>query len=330
MGQAAAVSSPVLFASTAGAGEAAAGPELTKPWKRTIKVGDRAALELSNLAGDVVVAGAPGDEIHIDALLKARATDSNEARNQLDALEIEVIEKPGRVRVRTIWPDWQHTSAEVTFNVRVPFNTSVALSTVSGNVRVDKVKGETRVESVSGNVTVTGLSHLLRAKSVSGDVTITESTAPDVLAANSVSGEVVGKGVKAKGFELQTVSGNVTLTHSACERSQIKSISGTIAFEGMLTQGGRYEFNSHSGDVRLTLAGSGFELSASSFSGDLSSELELSSMVTAEDSRGRRRHHVGKQELRGTFGDGGALVLVKTFSGSVTLTRGAGKEREKR
>ena len=90
------------------------------------------------------------------------------------------------------------------------------------------------------------------------------------------------------------------------------SVSGSVEFGGTLAKGGRYELNSHSGDVRVVLSGAtGFELEANSFSGSIRSDLPLK----MQGDVGRRR------SVQGVFGDGSAVLSVTTFSGSVVISR---------
>ena len=291
------------------------GTELTERWSRAFKVPQNGSLDLHNLAGEVVVTGGPGDEIRIEAVKRIRGA-TGDSRAQLESLSIRVSEASGRVEIQTEFP---HTGkrfhAEVGFRIHVPQRAAVAIQTVSGDIRMERVDGEARVESVSGNLGLTDVRQLQRAKTVSGNVTIA-GFAGDVMTAGTVSGTLLAKGGKAKGCDLQSVSGNVSLAGSLCHRAQLRSISGNIDFAGELAPGGRYEFNSHSGDVRLAIAGgSGFQLVANTFSGTLQSDLDLGERRELESRRpGRQR-----QQLRGTVGDGSAYVVVKTFSGSVTL-----------
>jgi DUF4097 and DUF4098 domain-containing protein YvlB len=279
-------------------------------WSRVFKTGPQGALELWNLSGDVRVIAGKGDEIRVDATKRLHGGGTGDLRQ----VEIVADESAGRVRIRTTYPKSNNVAVEVEFRVQVPAGTAVTLQTISGDIEVDKVVGETQVESVSGDVVVRGARRLARAKTVSGDVSLTDA-AGDVLEANSVSGDVVLQGLKAKGCTFQTVSGSVTAQESACERAEMKSVSGEIEYAGRLSPGGRYEFKSHSGDVRLTLGGAGFSITASTFSGDLSSQLSLTNVVEQE----RPRHGPRTQRLQGTFGDGSAQVMVTTFSGSVVL-----------
>ena len=78
---------------------------------------------------------------------------------------------------------------------------------------------------------------------------------------------------------------------------------------------GRYEFNTHSGTVRLTLGSSaGFELNASTFSGDIRSDLP----VTINDVRSRRGPG---RSVRVVVSDGAASLTVSTFSGDVIIRK---------
>ena len=96
-----------------------------------------------------------------------------------------------------------------------------------------------------------------------------------------MSGRLVVKGVKTRALELATISGDLVLVNIACDRAQVRTVSGTMEFAGPLVKSGRYEFTSHAGDVRLKLAGTqGFELAAKTFSGDVHSDLPLT-MVPA-------------------------------------------------
>ena len=63
----------------------------------------------------------------------------------------------------------------------------------------------------------------------------------------------------------------------------------------------------------------GFELSARTFNGEVNSELPLvmGKQPDEGDIPGMPKNH----DVRGTFGDGSALLVVKTFSGDVTVGR---------
>ena len=129
------------------------------------------------------------------------------------------------------------------------------------------------------------------------------------------------KGLKARGLDLGSVSGEVILTDVTCERLTIKTVSGNVEYAGAIARNGRYEINTHSGTVRLALANpSGFELNANSFSGSIRSDLPLTiggdSARDRDSSRGRRGGN-DSHTMHATFGDGSATLEVHTFSGDI-------------
>ena len=293
------------------------GPASEETVTRTFKVGPGGSLDIFNLAGPIVVTGTGGDTIVVSAVKRVRGK-AGDAKGQLDAVMIDVTETAGRVEVRTVARRSKNLSTWVDYSVQVPYGTSVAARSLAGDVKVSGVKGEVQIESASGTVEAVATPKLVRLKTLSGDIRIVDAASAAALLASTVSGNLTARGVKAQALELATVSGNLVLIDTSCERAQLRTMSGSLEFLGRLVKGGRYEFTSHAGDVRLKLVGKpGFELSAKSFSGDLHSDLPLEQAAgTGHDGPGPQR-----RDLRGTFGDGSALVIVKTFSGSVVVGR---------
>jgi DUF4097 and DUF4098 domain-containing protein YvlB len=292
------------------------GPETTENWSKTFKTGPSGSLDLNNVAGDVVVTGGTGDEIRVDAVKRVRSRDGSAAKALLGEVTIEAVETGGRVEIRTDYPDGHRDiHAEVDYTVQVPAGTAVAIRTVSGDIRVSKVRGETRLESVSGNIVGNTLAQVSKVKSVSGDVELSDGAATGGLSASTVSGTVVTRHIKAKAVDVSSVSGDIRLQEVFCERAALKSVSGDVQYDGHFAKAGRYEFTSHSGDVRVAVMGGvGFEITANSFSGDVRSELPGFTPAADNDDR------PGRREVRATIGDGSALVVVKTFSGDLVVT----------
>ena len=78
--------------------EARQGPEETDRQVQSFKVGADAALDLSNISGDVQVTGDGGNEIRIEATKRVRHRDANEARRLLQQLRVEMVQIGGRDR----------------------------------------------------------------------------------------------------------------------------------------------------------------------------------------------------------------------------------------
>jgi len=137
---------------------------------------------------------------------------------------------------------------------------------------------------------------------------------------------VRAKGLKARGVDLGSISGDINVSEVNCDRLGVKSVSGSVEYAGTLGKNGRFEINTHSGTVRLVLTNpAGFELNANSFSGSIRSELPLtiggdSAPRDGRDSR-RRRDSVTNHSMRATFGDGSATLVVRTFSGDIIISK---------
>jgi DUF4097 and DUF4098 domain-containing protein YvlB len=301
------------------------GPEQTERFTQTYKVGADAALDLQNIAGDVRVTTARGSEIVIEAVKRIRHRDTEEGKRLLGQLRIEATQVGNRVEIRTIYPrvSGRGLSAGVDYTITVPLNAGVSVKAISGDVAVTGVRGEVRAETVSGHVQVTSTPNLAVAKSVSGDVTARDISAAGTLTISTVSGSVIGTGLKVRALEAGTVSGNVQLSGLQVERLSAKSVSGDIEFDAPLARGGRYEFNSHSGNVRVMLTNApGFELDASTFSGSIRSDFPVTLRSSADpDNRDDRRRGGMNRAIRGTYGDASAIIAVRSFSGSVVITK---------
>lgn len=286
----------------------------TEKFSKTVPLGKGGTLDLSNISGDIIITGSAGEQVVIDATKRGRTAED------LKAVQIEVNATALRIEVRTKYPENQRNiNASVDFNVTVPRGATVIVNSVSGDMKVSNIDGPLRINTVSGDVDVTAAAQLEAAKTVSGDVTVTSSGSAGDITAGSVSGGVTMKAVKAKGLDLNSVSGGVSLIDVTCERVKANSISGDMVFSGPLAKGGRYAFQSHSGDVSVTTGGAvGFEVTASSFSGDIKSDYELT-VKFGGDTAGARGPK--RQNVRGTYGDGSAVLELNSFSGDIRIIK---------
>jgi DUF4097 and DUF4098 domain-containing protein YvlB len=282
--------------------------EETERISRQFKIGANGRLTLSNIAGEIVLSAASGDEVTLEAVKRTGG-----ARSELASVVIDIDERPGRVDIRT-----RHTGrgdrASVDYTVSVPRGAAVDVSSISGNVRATNLQGPLRAQSISGTVVVSGSSNVEIAKSISGDVELSGSMPDARLTASTVSGTVRARDVRARGLTLSAISGDVEVTNVEAERLEGKSVSGDFVFAGAIARNARYEFSTHSGNVRLTLGGSaGFEVTANTFSGNIQSDLP----VSVNAARARR----SGRSMLSVVGDGGATLSVSTFSGDIVIRK---------
>ena len=296
------------------------GPEQTERFSRKVKVGRDGRVSVGNISGDITVTGGGGDEVSIEAVKRTRGD-----QRGLAEVRIVVEDRAGRVDVRTEYPSDRgfrnnNNRVSVDYTLTVPSGTAVDMKSVSGSVKVTGVRGAVRAESVSGNVTTTDTPKVEQAKSISGDVTLSGISIDGDLSAGTVSGMVTAKGVKAHSLELGSVSGDVVVNDVTCDRLNAKSVSGGFEYTGAITRGGVYDVNVHSGNVRFVLSNpSGFELSASTFSGTIRSDLPLT--IGGGSDSGARRRGMNNRSMRATFGDGSATLTLRTFSGDIVIAK---------
>ena len=198
-----------------------------------------------------------------------------EAKTILSEIEIQVQERSGRVDVRTEYPRAPQLVRWCRLHRVSAARCERRDAHVSGTVKVSNVNGELRAESVSGDIITSSTRKLRMAKTVSGDVEISDAEAEE-FSASTVSGDVIVNRLKASGFDAQSVSADLRLTEVDVDHASLRSVSGDIEYVGRLQKGGRYQFQSHSGDVRVTPADArGFSIEASTFSGDVRSDYAL-------------------------------------------------------
>jgi DUF4097 and DUF4098 domain-containing protein YvlB len=294
------------------------GPEHTESFSRTVRLGRNGTFDLQNVSGDIAVTGGGGDDVRIEAVKRVRHPNEAEGKALLSEITIDVQERSGRVDVRTEYPRRRNWAGGVDFTVAVPRDATVNLRSVSGTIKVTNINGELRAESVSGDVITNSNRRLRTVKTVSGDVEITDSEAEE-LSANSVSGDITINRLKASGFDAQTVSADVRLTDIEVDRASLRSVSGDIDYSGRLQRNGRYQFQSHSGDIRVTPSDArGFAIEGSTFSGDIRSDYPL----TLQTGPGNSLTGPGRnRSVRGSFGDGGATLSLQSFSGDIVVVK---------
>jgi DUF4097 and DUF4098 domain-containing protein YvlB len=274
----------------------------------TVAVGRDASVDLSLVNGDVIVTASNRDEVRIKAY------------SEVIPLRFEHF--GNTVRVTTESGQYRH-SGDQRMEVVVPYGTRVNAGSVSGDVSVRGVRGEIRANSVSGSVTVESATRRATLNSVSGEVRARDIEGD--LYARGVSGDITVDRVVGE-VDAETVSGEVSVRDAQSDRVHAESVSGELTYQGSISRDGRYDFQSHSGTVRLEIpADAGISLSASTFSGSVNSKLPMTMGPTSSTSGSR---HGQRMEL--AINGGGARVTATTFSGDIVIIdRASGRPDKK-
>lgn len=203
----------------------------------------------------------------------------------------------------------------VTYDVTVPAGVRASLTTVSGTIDVSGVRGGLETDAVSGNVTVRDVAGAIEVDGVSSGVSITNASGD--VHAETVSGRMALTNISGP-VTVETVSGGITLTGIRSQRVHSTTVSGSLEFAGAIDPAGRYDFESHSGRVALTLGGNASAtLRVETFSGSVTNEYPGAVRRPASDGDGDEG-----RTYTYLLGRGDARVRVETFSGRVTISQG--------
>ncbi len=148
------------------------------------------------LMGGITVEGYDGTEVVIRAISDGRQSRTERNPDRAEGLRRIVNTSTGlsveeRNNVMTI--ETSVLSRIINLTIRVPFNTSLNLDTVSGgDIEVDNVRGEVEVNNTNGGVRLTNISGSVVAHALNGEVTVTltEVDGDSPMSFSSLNGEI--------------------------------------------------------------------------------------------------------------------------------------------
>lgn len=272
----------------------------------TLVIEKRGIVDLSLTSGEIVVTGWSRSDVRVQAV-----TEYGQIR--LDAvasrISLGVRARDGRM-------------GETRYELSVPVGTRVLTRSMSGGTTITGVKGEVEAQSQSGDIDVSDATERVSLETLSGSVSARRLSGSVRLAA--VSGDVELTAATGD-VEIETVSGEITLADVRSKFVRTETTSGDVEFEGAIDPTGRYEFRSHSGDVRVTIPPTaGAAVDVETFSGSINSDFRI---VLEPGERA-----MGSSPKRFDFkvGDGGARISLESFSGDIRIVRAGIRSTETR
>jgi DUF4097 and DUF4098 domain-containing protein YvlB len=203
----------------------------------------------------------------------------------------------------------RRSRGNASYDVSVPRGTRLRLQAASGNVTASESQGEVSATTVSGAIDVSGGRRQVILESVSGAIKASQLAGD--LEARNVSGSVRAENVSGR-VEAWTVNGAIRLIGGRSNDIRAETVGGDIVYLGRVATGGTYDFESHSGAIRLTIPrGPGAQFRLETVSGAVQTDFPIE---TAAAEGGRK---VGRVEF--TIGDGRAKVTARTFSGRIVI-----------
>lgn len=295
--------------------EAARKEKYEEKFEKTISLAKDGEVVLKNVSGAVEVKGWNKGEVRIEALKISKASTVEKAKENAKIVKIDVEKVGNTLRIKTEYPDdlsrreRRSISVSVKYNLMIPAGASAEVNNVSGSVTLEEIGGAVKAHVVSGRLEVSKASKGVDCETVSGSLKVQDIKGNVYL--KTVSGGITAERIRGS-IKANVTSGGINLIDvSEANEVDAKVLSGTITYKGSINRDGRYTLKSHSGSIKMILpSNSGFDLTAKTFSGRINSDFDIT--VSGK---------IGKRELTGKVNDGGAVVKLSTFSGSITLSK---------
>ncbi len=248
------------------------------------KVKHHASVTIDNQYGPISVKAGNEKEVVVTALTNS------------DKVEIDQGKTGNRVGITShLLPGANVNSGRVQYEVLVPADANVTLRSTSGQLHVEKLRGDIQLES-SSDIDVRDLSagHV-HIKTLNGPVTLT----------NVRDGHV----------EITSVSGDVNLNAVNGPLVQVNSNTGKIRYDGDFGGGGDYNFTSHSGDIEaMAPSYASIDVTARSEQGKVENDFPLQPKHTTFLMK-------AGSAFAGTMGEAASSVKLFSFSGKIHLKK---------
>lgn len=261
----------------------------------TINFSRTGTVELQLIGGEIIVSSWAREQVRV------RAT------SERSALRFDASPAHLSLGLRSGSP----RSGDTRFEVTIPVGARVRATTTSGDIRVTGSKADVEARTQRGDIAVDDVGRVdlhafsgeVEATTVAGDVRI-----------NVLSGDVRLRGGTGE-IEIKTVSGDIDVRDARSRFVRLGSTSGDLTYDGSIDRTGRYELETHSGDVDLTLpANVGVDLTVSTFSGGIESDIPMELLPGPHGDASSHGKTI-RLQIRG----GGARINAESFSGDINI-----------
>ena len=274
-------------------------PAAAEEVDRTIDAAADGHVHVSNIAGEVTIAGWSRNQVEVTGEL---------GRN----VEELIVERDGdKVTIKVKVPKRGGRGIDSDLHIHVPEGSSIDVGTVSADISVSEVRGEQKLNSVSGDIDTEADGNDVSAEAVSGDIDVKGQEKTAETRANTVSGDVTL--FRVAGIVVgESVSGDVIVDQGSFERASLNTVNGEIVFRAGLRDGGRLQIETVNGDVDVEFDDrvSG-RYDIETFNGDIRNCYGPKAERTSKYTPG--------WELSFQEGSGNARVTISTLNGDVSI-----------
>ncbi|MDD5582056.1 MAG: DUF4097 family beta strand repeat-containing protein [Candidatus Marinimicrobia bacterium] len=220
-------------------------------WSEKVQVDDLPSqLTMNHLNGDVLIRGQESETIRYIEKIQIRADSQKEANNLWDdyhyALEEDkngyVVNRENRKNF-----NWDKYGIRVEYIVDVPFMTSIAVSTLGGDIHISDIQGAVELVSAGGDVHIEDILGRVFSKTYGGDTYAYHLEGK--IEINSAGGDI----------DLRILTGDISVETGGGD-IEMREINGNL---DVVTMGGDIELSEMKGlKTRLTTMGGDIEVEA--------------------------------------------------------------------
>ncbi|MEN3338736.1 MAG: hypothetical protein V7647_2412, partial [Acidobacteriota bacterium] len=262
-------------------------------------------LALENAAGSVEIHAWDSDAVRIQARHASRT---------------KVLIRTGENAVTITASASGGPAGSVDYDITAPSWMAMRIEGQYDDVTIEGTRGDVSVETVRGDITIRGGSSSVTAKTIEGQVVVEG-------ARGKVDVSSVNEGITITGaggeISAETTNGSIRLARIDATSVDVATINGDVTFDGTLSDNGRYSFNSHNGDIVLTVPEtSNATFNVRTYNGEFSTTLALKGPDPSGVRRGKRVSY--------TLGSGGADVDLESFGGEISVRRAGSQKTGRR
>ena len=282
------VTLPFLLAAAIAAAPLAQ-PQTPAPnFDQTVNVARGTRLTVNNQAGEVVMRTWDRDAVRVTARHTSRAKPA--VRTGENAVSISGGGM-GAIDFDITVPSWMPVKVSGHYNY-------IELNGMGAEVSAENVRGDIDIKGGRGFITAKSIEGKIRISGTQGKVSVTAIN--EDLAIDNATGDIA----------IDSTNGNVVLTNVRAASAEIATVNGNIDYTGAIADGGRYQFVTHNGRIRLGVQQNpNATFYVRSYGGSFNQSLGLKPQ--GETRSGRRNTFVA--------GNGSAQVEMESFNGSIRI-----------
>jgi DUF4097 and DUF4098 domain-containing protein YvlB len=260
----------------------------------TFAVPAGASLSVNNFGGAIIVRGWNQNRMRVQA-----------EHGRRGRVEVSVV--GNTVTVKSGSRNGPPTVTDM--EISVPQATPLRLAGTYAEITVEGVTGPISAETVDGEVNVRGGKGNITLSSIQGPVTLADASGR--IEVTSVNEDVSLSNISGE-IKVETTNGELTLLGIQSSSVEAATINGDVTYDGNIADAGSYSFNSHNGDITVTIPErANVTITGATANGEI--DASFSVPVTTTPRQGRRW----------TFklGTGSARLEVESFQGDIRLRR---------